>query len=145
MVFHISPFPGTELGRFVEEQGLLTGPLEEAQHPSFFKDSMLRLDNSESLANLQKLFYYGVRFPRLIPLIKRLVTLPSNRFFDFLFLVAYAISLYGSENLTIREVVSIGFRNVRSFFKGKTSHDHTRNYGKCLSPPLPERKKRSSQ
>ena len=115
------PFPGTKLGRFVEEQGLLSERLEEAQQPSFFKDSMVRSDNSESLANLQKLFYYGVKFPRLLPLIKRLVRLPPNRLFDFLFLVAYVISLYGSENLTIREVISIGFRNVRTFFRGETS------------------------
>ena len=139
------PFPGTELGRFVEEQGLLTRPLEEAQQPSFFKDSMVRSDNSEGLANLQKLFYYGVKFPRLIPLIKRLVRLPSNRLFDFLFLVAYAISLYGSENLTIREVVSIGLRNVRSFFRAESSRGRARGDGECLFSPLPECKKRSSQ
>ena len=100
---------------------MLARPLEEAQQPSFFKDSMVRSDNSEGLANLQKLFYYGVKFPRLIPLIKKLVRLPSNRLFDFLFLVAYTISLYGSENLTIREVVSIGLRNVRSFFRAESS------------------------
>jgi anaerobic magnesium-protoporphyrin IX monomethyl ester cyclase len=123
------PFPGTELGRFVEQQGLLTRPPEEAQQPSFFKDSMVRSDNSEKLANLQKLFYYGVKFPWLIPLIKRLVRLPSNRLFDLLFLVAYAISLYGSENLTIREVVSIGLRNVRNFFGEELSGGRTKSDG----------------
>ena len=110
------PFPGTELGRFVQEEGLLTRPIEEEQQPSFFKDSIIRSDHSRRLANLHKLFYYGVRFPKLIPLIERLIKFPSNLLFDVLFLVGYAISLYGSENLTIREVVSIGLRNVRSLF-----------------------------
>ncbi len=139
------PFPGTELGRFAEEQGLLTRPLEESQQPSFFKDSMVRSDNAEKLANLQKLFYYGVKFPRLIPLIERFVKLRPNPLFDFLFLVGYAISLYGSENLTIREVVSIGLRNVRSFFRGEPSSDRAIGDGECLSPSVPECKKRSNQ
>jgi radical SAM superfamily enzyme YgiQ (UPF0313 family) len=117
------PFPGTELGRLAEEQGLLTRPLEDEQQPSFFKDSIIRSDNSEGLANLHKLFYYGVRFPKLIPLIERLIKLPSNVLFDFLFLVGYAISLYGSENLSIREVISIGLRNVRNFYWRKSSRD----------------------
>ena len=123
------PFPGTELGRFVEEQGLLTRPLEEAQQPSFFKDSIIRSDNAEKLANLQKLFYYGVKFPRLIPLIQWLVNLPPNALFDFLFLVGYAISLYGSENLTVREVVSIGMRNVHGFFRAESSRGRARGDG----------------
>ncbi len=115
------PYPGTELGRSVEEKGLLTRPIEEARQPSFFKDSIVRSEHSLELANLQKLFYYGVKFPRLIPLIKKIIGLPSNPAFDFLFLVGYAISLYGSENLTIREVLSIGLRNVRSFFRGEST------------------------
>jgi len=115
-IFH--PFPGTELGKFVEQSNLLTRSPEDA-HPSFFKESVLRSEHSNEIANLQKLFYYGVQFPRLIPLITRAIHLPPNPVFDLLFLVGYAISLYRSENLTLREIVSIGMRNVRQFFYGK--------------------------
>ncbi len=115
-VFH--PFPGTELGEFAARNDLLMRSPEDAP-PSFFKESIIRSEQSDEVSNLQKLFYYGVRFPRLIPLIERLIHLPPNPLFEFLFLIGYAISLYGSENLTRGELLSIGLRNVRSFFYGK--------------------------
>ncbi len=116
-IFH--PFPGTELGELAAEKNLLMRSPEDAP-PSFFKESIIRQPRSREIANLQKLFYYGVRFPRLIPGIQRIIRLPENPIFEFLFLVGYAISLYGSENLTIGEIVSIGLRNVRQFFYGKS-------------------------
>jgi hypothetical protein len=54
----------------------------------------------------------------LTPLLERLIKLPPNPLFDLLFLASYGISLYGSENMTMREVVSLGLKNVGRFFYG---------------------------
>lgn len=115
-IFH--PFPGTELGEIAARAGLMTRSPEDAP-PSFFKESILRLPQSNEIVNLQKLFYYGVKFPRLIPIIERTICLRPNPIFDFLFLIGYAVSLYGSENMTFDEILSIGLRNVGQFFYGK--------------------------
>ncbi|UCD57588.1 MAG: B12-binding domain-containing radical SAM protein [Candidatus Hydrogenedentota bacterium] len=119
-IFH--PFPGTELGEFAARSDLLMRSPEDAP-PSFFKESIIRLPQANEVVNLQKLFYYGVRFPRLIPLIDRIIRLRPNPIFEFLFLTGYAVSLYGSENLTLGEIASIGLRNVRQFFYGKSQRN----------------------
>jgi len=114
-IFH--PFPGTELGALAAHHDLLVQNQENAP-PSFFRTSIIRLSNEKEIINLHRLFYYGVRFPSLIPLIKIAIRLPKNPLFDVLFLVGYAINLHGSENLNIRELASVGLRNVRQFFYG---------------------------
>lgn len=115
-IFH--PFPGTELGEIAAQTGLMMRSSDDAP-PSFFRESILRLPQSNEIVNLQKLFYYGVKFPSLIPLIERAIRLRPNPIFDFLFLIGYAVSLYGSENMTLGEILSTGLRNVGQFFYGK--------------------------
>ncbi|MBI4832834.1 MAG: B12-binding domain-containing radical SAM protein [Candidatus Lindowbacteria bacterium] len=115
-IFH--PFPGTELGEIAARSGLMMRSPEDAP-PSFFKESILRLPQSHQSVNLQKLFYYGVKFPRLIPFIERAIRLRPNPLFEFLFLFSYAMSLYGSENMTLGEILSVGLRNIRQFFYWK--------------------------
>ncbi|GAB4339728.1 MAG: radical SAM protein [Candidatus Abyssubacteria bacterium] len=116
-IFH--PFPGTELGESASRSNLLTRSMEDVP-PSFFRESILNSTDSSAIANLQKLFYYGVKFPRMIPLIERLIHFPPNPVFEFLFLIAYAVSLKGSENVTGSEIVSIGVRNFHRFFYGES-------------------------
>ncbi len=110
------PFPGTELGRIAAEQGMLEEDPSSFDAPSFFKKSIVKIPEASQIANLQKLFWYGVKFPRLTPLIRRLIRMRPNWVFEVLFLVGYAVSLYGSENLKPGELLSIGFRNLRGFF-----------------------------
>lgn len=110
------PFPGTELADYAYEMGLLTASPEDFACASFFKDTALKSPTASELVNLQRLFYFAVRLPSLLPLIKRLITLKPNPVFDALFLLGYALSIRGSENLTVSEVVSLGVRNVRRFF-----------------------------
>ncbi|MDO8446183.1 MAG: radical SAM protein [Deltaproteobacteria bacterium] len=115
-LFH--PFPGTELAEYAKEKGLLDASVDTA-NPSFFKDSIIKSEHKRELVNLQKLFFYGVKFPRSMPLIKRLIRLRPNIFFDLAFLASYAWCYLLSENLTLREMLSVGFRNVKGFFFSK--------------------------
>lgn len=110
------PFPGTELGQYACERGLLSQNAEDFGTPSFFRESMINSAHATKVENLQKLFFYGVRFPLLIPLIRRIVRFPANPIFDLAFLIGYGISILGSENLKPLEVLSLGLRNVRRFF-----------------------------
>lgn len=117
-LFH--PFPGTELAEYAREKGLLDASVDTAS-PSFFKDSIVKSDIKRELVNLQKLFFYGVKFPWLMPLIKRLIRFRPNVVFDLLFLASYGWCFLMSENLTVSEMLSVGFRNVGGFFFSKKS------------------------
>ena len=112
-LFH--PFPGTELGAYAQEHHLLEVPADDTL-PSFFKTSMIKSVHKNELINLQKLFLYGVKFPRLMPLIKIVIRWRPNLLFEILFLMGYAWSYLKSENLTIGEVWSIGWLNLTRFF-----------------------------
>lgn len=115
-LFH--PFPGTELAEYAKEKGLLDASVDTA-NPSFFKDSIIKSEHKRELVNLQKLFFYGVKFERAMPLIKRLIRFRPNIVFDLAFLVSYGWCYLLSENLTLKEMMSVGIRNVRSFFFSK--------------------------
>ena len=112
-LFH--PFPGTELGTYAQERHLLESPADNGL-PSFFKTSRIKSAHKNELVNLQKLFFYGVKFPRLMPLIKIMIRWRPNLLFEILFLTGYAWSYMRSENLSLGEVWSIGWRNLARFF-----------------------------
>lgn len=113
------PFPGTELAAIAQEKGLVEAP-EDKDSPSFFKDSVIQSKNRVELANLQKLFFYCVKFPALTPLFKRLIRFRQNLLFDIAFLASYSWCYIFSENLTLREIFSIGYRNIKVFFFSRT-------------------------
>jgi radical SAM superfamily enzyme YgiQ (UPF0313 family) len=77
----LQPFPGTEIHRRAAELGLLGDPEAAAAVPAFGPRSPLRFpDRREQrrMENLHRLFGLGVRFPILLPAIRRLVDLPPN-------------------------------------------------------------------
>lgn len=112
------PFPGTELAAHAQAHGLVESAVDSAQ-PSFFKESIVKSPHKRELLNLQKLFFYGVKFPWLMPVLKRLIRLRPNIFFDLAFLVGYGWCYWRSENLSLREMLSVGIRNVGAFFFAK--------------------------
>jgi len=115
------PFPGTELAQIARDNGLFE-PSEKLSEPSFFKKSFIKSKFNREFANLQKLFFYAVKFPLFIPVIKKLIRLKSNIFFDFAFLLGYAYCYIFSENKSLKEIFSIGFRNVITFFFSRSNY-----------------------
>lgn len=109
------PYPGTELADYAAEHKMLDLS-EEKTNPSFFKDSIIKSEEKDIFVNLQKLFFYGVRFPSLLPLIQRLIKFKPNKLFEFAFLASYAWCYMRSENLPMDEMISTGVRNLKKFF-----------------------------
>jgi hypothetical protein len=78
------PYPGTELGEFTQERGLVAGTLDDIGEVAWER-SILVFDDPKHKAqveHLQRLFALGVEWPWLEPLIRRLVNLPHNRLID---------------------------------------------------------------
>jgi len=110
------PFPGTALARYALEKGFIAGSGENTISPSYFKDSPIRSEHNTEIANLHKFFIYAVKFPRLFPVIKKLIRLKPNFLFNLAFLISYAWVVLKAESRTIREVMIMGRRNIWSMF-----------------------------
>lgn len=96
-------------------------PDDLRSEPSFFTEMVLENKDKGAITNLQKLFFYAVKFPLAYSLIKRLIKLPPNPIFELMFHAGYAWSYFRSEMLTLREVLIIGVYNYNRFFKRKRS------------------------
>jgi len=82
-VFLFQPYPKTALGEWASEQGWMTGSFDSLSG-SVSDDTVIRFGSDaekRQIENLQKLLALGVEFPWLLPVIRRLIRLPSNRLF----------------------------------------------------------------
>jgi anaerobic magnesium-protoporphyrin IX monomethyl ester cyclase len=81
-VFIFQPYPRTELGEFAREQDWMVGTFDDIGEVAW-DHSVLEFDEAHKrgLAVLQRFFAIGVEWPRLVPLIKRLMVVPDNPLF----------------------------------------------------------------
>jgi len=114
------PYPGTKLGDYTIEKGYLK---EEFNYndivPYYSKSLLVNKKNINEIINLQRLFFYGVKFPFLIPLIRKLIMLPPNFIFGFLFIMGYAYTYLGSEHISIINSFKIGLESISRLFYNK--------------------------
>ncbi len=76
------PYPRTALGKFTEEEGLLDGTLEDIGELAW-DHSILNFasEHKRQMENLQRFFAIAVEWRALIPLIRQLIKLPSNKLY----------------------------------------------------------------
>jgi radical SAM superfamily enzyme YgiQ (UPF0313 family) len=81
-VFIFQPYPRTELGEFTREHGWMVGTFDDIGEVAW-DHSVLEFQegHKRGLAVLQRFFAIGVEWPRLVPLIRRLMKWPDNRLF----------------------------------------------------------------
>ena len=80
-VFLFQPYPKTALGEWAYREGWMMGSFDDLSG-SVSDDTVIRFGSEQEkrqIENLQKLFALGVELPWLLPLIRRLIRLPSNR------------------------------------------------------------------
>jgi hypothetical protein len=86
-VFLYQPYPGTELGEYAREHGLLEGFYDDIG-PSAWDHSIIRFSGEKEkrqVENLSKLFALVVEWPFLMPLVKVLIQLPPNPIFRLVY------------------------------------------------------------
>ncbi|MFP4477199.1 MAG: B12-binding domain-containing radical SAM protein [Desulfatibacillaceae bacterium] len=83
------PYAGTRLGEIARETGLMEEGAESRLTGSVFNRSILALPHKNRVENYHKLFGIAVRFPKTLPLIRRLVRLPANPVFRALHKLHY--------------------------------------------------------
>jgi anaerobic magnesium-protoporphyrin IX monomethyl ester cyclase len=82
-VFLFQPYPKTALGEWAYEHGWMMGSFDDLSG-SVSDDTIIKFGSEaekRQIENLQKLFALGVEFPWLLPAIRRMIRLPSNRLF----------------------------------------------------------------
>lgn len=79
------PYPGTELGKFTQDSGLMAGTFDDIGEIAW-DHSILAFEEEDKRAreHLQRLFALGVEWPWLEPFIRRLIRLPHTRVVDAL-------------------------------------------------------------
>jgi anaerobic magnesium-protoporphyrin IX monomethyl ester cyclase len=110
------PYPGTELTNYMIREGLLHGDYAVDDLPESFFNIENPTRGDWEFINLQRLFFWAVKFPSLSPVIRRLIRLPPNPIFDALFLASHAYNYMGSENMAPLDVVYFGMKSLRSVF-----------------------------
>ena len=82
-VFLFQPYPKTALGEWAYEHGWMMGTFDDLSG-SVSNDTVINFGSEaekQQIENLQKLFALGVELPWSVPIIRRLIRLPSNRLF----------------------------------------------------------------
>lgn len=110
------PYPGTELNSYADRNNLLMKEDLLRGHVTFFKKSIVKSEFNNALSNLQKFFLYAVKFPILLPFIKKMIQIKANIFFDLLFLAGYGWGYLKSERKSLFEVLRVGMKNVVTFY-----------------------------
>lgn len=87
------PYPGTELGKFAQDEHYMVGTFDDISEIAWERSIMTFADPDErrQIEHLQRLFAFGVEWPRLEPLIRRLIKAPHNKTIDALFWWAHKL------------------------------------------------------
>ena len=107
----VQPYPRTELGEYVVEHGFVGPDFDPTKMSAlFFKGSVFDLPEKKEIENLQKLFYAAVMWRIPPSLIKRLVRLPKNPFFEAIFRVTYLLSIANAYRMPLWFTAWLGFQ-----------------------------------
>ena len=112
----LTPYPGTDIAGIMNAQGLIPAGygIDDISGSFFDRKSISR--EEKHILNLQRLFFWAVKFPRLLPLIKQLIKLPPNPVFDGLFYTAQFYVYKTSENIDWATAFRMGLNFVKLNF-----------------------------
>jgi len=117
----MQPYPGTEIMEVAREQNLIGENYRfEELDSSYFSTLPLDIDDKREIVNLQKLFQLGnaLRIPKSV--MKRLIKLPSNRLFELIFRINYAVGIKRVDALSWSYVVKAAMRSKGYFTRQKS-------------------------
>ena len=84
--FLFQPYPATELGEFTKDNGHMAGSFEDIGAIAWDSSILVRDEvEKNEMENLQRWFAIAVEYPKLLPLIEKLVRLPRNKVIDVLY------------------------------------------------------------
>jgi len=127
------PYPGIDLTRYAEEQGLVGSGAYHDIGESFYNKSLLKQPDRNRMDNLQKLYFLAVRFPRWFPLIRKLIEYPPNPLFKAIFVAGYGYYLKRIQHLTWKQIFTHGCRFLVSTLRYQAAERRIRR--ERIMPP----------
>jgi radical SAM superfamily enzyme YgiQ (UPF0313 family) len=106
------PYPKTELAEFSIDKGLLDKDFNINNLGTLHTE--LKIKDYKQISNLHKFFYICVKMPFLIPIVKVLIKLPPNKFFDIIYMLSYAHRSLISFRLGIIDAVKMAINMRKS-------------------------------
>jgi anaerobic magnesium-protoporphyrin IX monomethyl ester cyclase len=112
----LSPYPMTEITRLAKKLNLLPDDFSFSKLPSsYFHVSPLELPDKYVFENIQKIFYFAVRYPWTFPFFKKLVKIKSPHFFNALFYLSSILRYSKERNLPFHEAAGIYWQARKSY------------------------------
>jgi radical SAM superfamily enzyme YgiQ (UPF0313 family) len=110
------PHPGTRTEAIARQHGYLKeGYTPDDMPGSIFFRSLLNQPEISQVVRLQKLFYFGVRHPRLIPLIRRLVKFNLLFLYQWIFLLGYFFRCKHESGESYLSMIRLGLKRLRNY------------------------------
>ncbi|MBS3156811.1 B12-binding domain-containing radical SAM protein [Candidatus Woesearchaeota archaeon] len=104
------PLSGTDMEDYAFRKGYLKRKLKPEEYMMFNAGSLMEGMDVRQLENLERFFYLACKFPFLDPLIKKMITLPPNRFFKLVFDLSSGKSLVGMMGLDLITSLKLGWK-----------------------------------
>ncbi len=115
-IYH--PYPRTALGDYALNEGLVGNDYNINDFSqTYFKDSPLQQDHIREIVNLHKFSALGTIFPRLKPIIKMVIKLPPNLFFEIIYLIFLGLQYSRCTNLGLWKTLILGLKNLSNYFR----------------------------
>lgn len=112
-----TPFPKLPIEKYAIEHGYLERSDPDLIPNTVQRESLLKQKDIKKIINLQRFFALTVKFPVLLPMVKKVVYLPNNIFFDLIFLSSNALLYFkNSFNLSFFQLMIFCFKNAKFYF-----------------------------
>ena len=111
--------PGTEVYEIARSKGLFVAGHDVTNVQTQFGGSNLNQPNIDKMVNLQRLFYFIVRYPSLKRLAKRLVNYNLTFFYKPVWALSFLLKYVNSRQLSIWETIRTGWYMRQIFLKIK--------------------------
>lgn len=108
------PYPKTDIAKIAVQLKLLPEFFDFSElPPSYFSRSPLRLPQKHVFENLQKIFYFAVKYPRIFPLAKKIIKINCPQFFKVIFIVSFIIRFSKEQRMPLWKTMRMawGFRD----------------------------------
>lgn len=105
----LQPTIGTHIYEYIKKNNLFVDGYDETTIAGHYEESPLKLKDKKEIINLQRIFYLGVKFPWLIPIIRKAIKLPQNFFFKLILKLTLFIRYKKTRNYSLLEIAKIGW------------------------------------
>lgn len=113
----LQPYPGTEIYDYASSNGYLTeGHSFGDADNSYFMTSPIKMADKRSMHNLQKIFALCVALRLPSKIVRFLIGLPLDRFYEMLFQANYALGISRMDNIGLAQLARTAALS-RSYFK----------------------------